>query len=110
MWAHLLGTRTIAARTGIPTSTIRRGGFTEGDFEKIRDYSIELQSLPFYVDETGGLSISQLPARARPLKGEKGLHLLGVDYHPLLQGSGQRGNRNRPRERTQIDQHLEDLG
>src|SRR5712672_3611085 len=80
MSAEQLATRIIAERTGIPSSSIRRGGITETDFEKIRDYSIELQSLPFYVDETGGLSISQLTARARRLKRQKGLDLLVVDY------------------------------
>ncbi len=62
MSAEQLATRIIAERTGIPSSTIRRGGITEGEFEKIRDHAIELQSLPFYVDETGGLSIAQLCA------------------------------------------------
>ena len=46
MSAEQLATRIIAERTGIPSSMIRRGGITEADFEKIRDYSIELQSLP----------------------------------------------------------------
>jgi replicative DNA helicase len=49
MSAEQLATRIIAERTGIPSSTIRRGGITENDFEKIRDYSIELQALPFYI-------------------------------------------------------------
>src|ERR1700754_3074649 len=51
MSAEQLATRIIAERTGIPSSSIRRGGISETDFEKIRDYAIELQSLPFYVDE-----------------------------------------------------------
>ncbi|HLG80191.1 MAG TPA: DnaB-like helicase C-terminal domain-containing protein, partial [Bradyrhizobium sp.] len=46
MSGEQLATRIIAERTGIPSSHIRRGGITEADFEKIRDYSIELQSLP----------------------------------------------------------------
>src|SRR4030088_1746228 len=109
MSAEQLATRIIAERTGIPSSTIRRGGITENDFEKIRDYSIELQSLPFYVDETGGLSISQLTARARRLKRQKGLDLLVVDYIQLLQGSGKRGNDNRVQEVTQITASLKAL-
>ena len=47
---------------------IRRGGISESDFEKIKDYSIELQHIPLYVDETGGLSVAQLAARARRLE------------------------------------------
>src|SRR6476659_6587603 len=90
MSAEQLATRIIAERSGIPSSTIRRGGINERDFEKIRDYSIELQSLPFYVDETGGLTVAQLAARARRLKRQKGLDLLVIDYIQLLQGSSRR--------------------
>src|ERR1700751_5913837 len=102
MSAEQLATRIIAERTGIPSSTIRRGGITETDFEKIRDYSIELQSLPFYVDETGGLSISQLTARARRLKRQKGLDLIVIDYIQLLEGSTKRSSENRVQEITEI--------
>jgi len=109
MSAEQLATRIIAERTGIPSSNIRRGGITENDFEKIRDYSIELQSLPFYVDETGGLSIAQLMARARRLKRQKGLDLIVVDYMQLLQGSGKRGNDNRVQEVTEITTSLKAL-
>jgi len=109
MSAEQLATRIIAERTGIPSSHIRRGGITEADFEKIRDYSIELQSLPFYVDETGGLSIAQLMARARRLKRQKGLDLLVVDYIQLLQGSSRRGNDNRVQEVTEITTSLKAL-
>src|SRR3954451_3029959 len=109
MSAEQLATRIIAEQSGIASSTIRRGGITENDFEKIRDYSIELQSLPLYVDETGGLSISQLTARARRLKRQKGLDLLVVDYIQLLQGSGKRGNDNRVQEVTEITTSLKAL-
>src|SRR5471032_2625312 len=102
MSAEQLATRILAEQTSIASSTIRRGGITETDFEKIRDYSIELQSLPLYVDETGGLSISQLTARVRRLKRQKGLDLIVVDYIQLLQGSGKRGNDNRVQEVTEI--------
>src|SRR3974390_1337720 len=68
MSAEQLATRIIAERSGIPSSTIRRGGISESDFEKIRDAALERQTLPFYIDETGGLSIAQLAARARRLK------------------------------------------
>ncbi len=109
MSAEQLATRILAEQTSIASSTIRRGGITETDFEKIRNYSIELQSLPLYVDETGGLSISQLTARARRLKRQKGLDLIVVDYIQLLQGSGKRGNDNRVQEVTEITTSLKAL-
>ena len=109
MSAEQLATRILAEQTSIASSLIRRGGITETDFEKIRDYSIKLQSLPLYVDETGGLSISQLTARARRLKRQKGLDVIVVDYIQLLQGSGKRGNDNRVQEVTEITTSLKAL-
>ena len=108
MSAEQLATRIIAERTGIPSSMIRRGGITEADFSKLRDHAIELQNLPFYVDETGGLSISQLAARARRLKRQRGLDLIVVDYIQLLQGSGKRSD-NRVQEVTEITTSLKAL-
>src|SRR6202045_3270617 len=108
MSAEQLATRILAEQTSIASSMIRRGGITETDFENIRDYSIELQTLPLYVDETGGLSISQLTARARRLKRQKGLDLIVIDYIQLLQGSGKRSD-NRVQEVTEITTSLKAL-
>src|ERR1700692_2254098 len=110
MSAEQLATRILAEQTSIASSTIRRGAaseaiptrggvISEADFGKSRDYSSEWQSLPLYVDETGGLSISQLTARARRLKRQKGLDLIVVDYIQLLQGSSKRSD-NRVQEVT----------
>src|ERR1700712_1860181 len=109
MSAKQLAARILADQTGISSSLIRRGGISQSEFDKIRDYTIELQHLPLYVDETGGLSISQLTARARRLKRQKGLDLIVVDYIQLLQGSGKRGNDNRVQEVTEITTSLKAL-
>ncbi|HVZ51634.1 MAG TPA: replicative DNA helicase [Pseudolabrys sp.] len=109
MSAEQLATRIIAEQTGIPSSQIRRGGISESDFEKIKDYSIELQHLPLYVDETGGLSVAQLAARARRLKRQRGLDLLVVDYLQLLSGSTKRSSENRVQEITEITTKLKAL-
>ncbi|MGP9811090.1 replicative DNA helicase [Rhodopseudomonas sp. NSM] len=108
MSAEQLATRILAEQAEIASSKIRRGGISESDFERIRDVSIELQTLPLYVDETGGLAISQLTARARRLKRQKGLDLLVVDYIQLLQGSSKKGD-NRVQEVTEITTNLKAL-
>jgi replicative DNA helicase len=108
MSAEQLATRILAERTGISSSSIRRGGISEADFDKIRDHSIEMQNLPFYVDDSGGLSISQLTARARRLKRQKGLDLLIIDYIQLLSGSGRKSD-NRVQEVTEITTGLKAL-
>lgn len=108
MSAEQLATRILAEQTCIPSSNIRRGGITENDFEKIRDHTIELEHLPLFVDETGGLSISQLTARARRLKRQRGLDVLVIDYIQLLLGSGKRSD-NRVQEVTEITTSLKAL-
>src|SRR6201747_1308121 len=109
MSAEQLATRIIAEQSGIPSSLIRRGGITERDFEKIKDVAIELQHLPFYIDETGGLTVAQLAARARRLKRQKGMDLMVIDYIQLLSGSSRRAQENRVQEITEITTNLKAL-
>ncbi len=109
MSAEQLATRIIAEQTKIPSNQIRRGGISEADFERIKDHSIELQHLQFFVDETGGLSVAQLAARARRLKRQRGLDLLIIDYLQLLQGSTRRSQENRVQEITEITTKLKAL-
>jgi replicative DNA helicase len=109
MSAEQLATRIISEQSGIPSSTIRRGGISERDFERIKDVAVELQHLPFFIDETGGLTVAQLAARARRLKRQKGLDLLVIDYIQLLQGSSRRAQDNRVQEVTEITTNLKAL-
>jgi replicative DNA helicase len=109
MSAEQLATRIISEQTEIPSNLIRRGSINETDFEKIKDYSIELQNLPLYVDETGGLSVAQLAARARRLKRQRGLDLMVIDYLQLLSGSTKRSSENRVQEITEITTKLKAL-
>jgi replicative DNA helicase len=64
--------------------------------------------MPLYIDDTGGLSIAQLAARARRLKRQHGLDLLIIDYIQLLTGSARR-NDGRVQEITEISQGLKAL-
>ena len=109
MSAEQLATRIISEQTEIPSNQIRRGNISEADFEKIKDYSVELQNLPLYVDETGGISVAQLAARARRLKRQRGLDLIVIDYLQLLSGSNKRSNENRVQEITEITTKLKAL-
>ena len=75
---------------GVPSYKIRRGDITENEFHHVSQAMIEMQSIPFYIDQTGGISIAQLTARARRLKRQRGLDVLVVDYLQLLSGSKSR--------------------
>ncbi|MGL5736916.1 MAG: DnaB-like helicase C-terminal domain-containing protein, partial [Beijerinckiaceae bacterium] len=62
MSSEQLATRIIAEQSGVSSSRIRRGDIREDEFMKISDTARELQTLPFYIDQTGGLAIAQLAA------------------------------------------------
>jgi replicative DNA helicase len=108
MSAEQLATRVIAEQSGVPSYKIRRGDMREDDFYKITEAAREMQSIPFYIDQTGGISIAQLAARARRLKRQRGLDVLVIDYLQLLSGSGKKGE-NRVQELTEITTGLKAL-
>jgi replicative DNA helicase len=69
-----------------------------------------LHSLPFYIDDTPGLTIAALRARARRLKRQKGIGLVIVDYLQLLQGTGKGSSgENRVQEISEISRGLKQL-
>jgi replicative DNA helicase len=109
MSAEQLATRIIAEQSGVPSYKIRRGDITENDFQQVAEAVREMQSIPFYIDQTGGISIAQLTARARRLKRQRGLDLLVVDYLQLLAGSRTGRNENRVQELTEITTGLKAL-
>ncbi len=108
MSSEQLATRIIAEQAQVPGYKIRRGDITEQDFHRIAEAAREMQQTPFYIDQTGGISIAQLTARARRLKRQRGLDLLVVDYLQLLSGSKSRGD-NRVQELTEITTGLKAL-
>ncbi len=109
MSSEQLATRIIAEQSGVSSSNIRRGRIDEREFERIVEASRQMQKLPLYVDQTGGLSIAQLAARSRRLKRQRGLDLIVVDYIQLLQGSSKKGD-NRVQEVTESTNGLKALG
>ena len=91
MSSEQLATRIIAEQSGVPSYKIRRGEIQDNDFDRIVDAAREMERIPFYIDQTGGISIAQLATRARRLKRQKGLDILVVDYLQLLSGSSKKG-------------------
>ncbi len=108
MSSEQLATRIIAEQSGVPSYKIRRGDITEEDFQHVSQAMFDMQHIPFYIDQTGGISIAQLTARARRLKRQRGLDVLVVDYLQLLSGSRSRSE-NRVQELTEITTGLKAL-
>ena len=109
MSSEQLATRIISEQTEIPSYRIRRGEIEPRDFDQIAAVARDMETMPLYIDQTGGLSIAQLSARARRLKRQRGLDLLVVDYLQLLQGSSRRAAEGRVQEVTEITTGLKTL-
>ncbi|MGO6705166.1 DnaB-like helicase C-terminal domain-containing protein, partial [Rhizobium ruizarguesonis] len=109
MSSEQLATRIISEQTEVSSSKIRRGDINDADFEKLVACSMMMQKVPLFIDQTGGISIAQLSARARRLKRQRGLDVLVVDYIQLMTGSGKSSD-NRVQEITQITTGLKALG
>lgn len=108
MSAEQLATRIIAEQAEISSSSIRRGDINEAQFDKLVDTTKVLEEKPLFIDDTGGLTIGQVSARARRLKRQHGLDLIILDYIQLLSGSG-KSNANRVQEITEITMGLKAL-
>jgi replicative DNA helicase len=109
MSAEQLATRIISEQAGIPSEKIRRGLINEDEFKRLVDTSREMANLPLFIDQTGGISIAQLAARARRLKRQHGLGLIVVDYLQLLTGSSRRASEGRVQEVSEITTGLKAL-
>lgn len=68
-----------------------------------------MQKIPLFIDQTGGISIAQLSARARRLKRQRGLDVIVIDYIQLMTGSSKRAGENRVQEITEITTGLKAL-
>ena len=109
MSAEQLATRILAEQAEIASYKIRRGDISESEFSKLAAAAQTMQTIPLYIDDTGGLSIAQLVARARRLKRQRGLDFMVVDYLQLLSGSSKTASQGRVQEITEITTGLKAL-
>jgi replicative DNA helicase len=109
MSSDQLATRILAEQSGISSENLRMGRISQQEFRSLARAAAELQGLPLYIDDTPGLTIAALRARARRLKRQKGVGMVIVDYLQLLQGSGKNANDNRVNEISEISRGLKQL-
>ena len=104
-----LVTRVLSEQSKVTAEQVRTGNLGRHEFANFARTADRLHSLPLYIDDTPGLTIAALRARARRLKRQKGIGLVVVDYLQLLQGTGRGGNDNRVQEISEISRGLKQL-
>jgi replicative DNA helicase len=109
MSADQLAARILAEQSGLSSEKLRMGKINEQEFLRLARASADLNDLPFFIDDTPGLTIAALRTRARRLKRQKGIGAIVVDYVQLLQGSGKNSSDNRVQEISEITRGLKTL-
>ncbi len=95
--------RLISAEARISMHDMRRGNIRDHQWGKISDAMAALNELPIYLDDTGGLSVSEIRSRCRRLKSAQGLSAVFIDYLQLVQAAMQQSRGiNRNEELSQI--------
>jgi replicative DNA helicase len=93
MSAESLTLRMISSLGRINQSNLRSGRLEEQDWPRIDSAMTQLSGANIFIDETPALTPTEIRARARRLKRERGLDLIVVDYLQLMQVTGTKENR-----------------
>lgn len=99
-------TRMLCAQGRIDSQRLRTGRISEADFTKLSTAASALYKKPIYVDDSPGLTVTEIRAKCRRLRRRPGLDLVIVDYLQLMQGSG---GENRQQEIALISRSLKNL-
>ena len=109
MSASQLAARILADLSSVPSDKIRRGEIKAADFDVFVQKSAEMAETPLYIDDSAGVTISQIRTRARRIKRTHGLDMIFIDYLQLLSGSSRRSSENRVVEISEISRGLKTL-
>jgi replicative DNA helicase len=93
MSAESLTLRMISSLGRINQGHLRSGRLSEEDWPRIDSAMTQLGAAKIFVDETPAMTPTEVRARARRLKRERGLDLIVVDYLQLMQVPGTKENR-----------------
>jgi replicative DNA helicase len=106
MSSEALLQRLLCSRAIVDAHKLRTGSLWRDDREKILRASDELGNAPLFIDDTPGISLSEMRAKAHRLKQSQGrLDLLVVDYLQLMSGGSKRFE-NRTQEVSSISRGL----
>ncbi|HYP78883.1 MAG TPA: replicative DNA helicase [Steroidobacteraceae bacterium] len=93
MPSEQLMTRMLSSVGGVPMQDIRSGRISDQDWVRITSATSQLAEARIFIDESPGLTPTELRARSRRIKREHGLDMVVVDYLQLMQVSGTKENR-----------------
>ena len=100
-----LANRILSSESLVNSENIRKGTLNDEEWGKLAETSGMLSEAPIYVDDSPGLTVLQIMAKARKLKLEKKIELIVIDYLQLITGNSKR-NGSREQEIAEISRSL----
>ncbi len=101
--------RILCSEAMVDSNRMKTGKLEDNDWQKVAKALAPLSEAPIYIDDTPGVSITEIRAKCRRLKLEHNLGLIVIDYLQLMQGSGKKGGENRQQEISEISRSLKIL-
>jgi len=109
MTAESLVLRVLCSHAKVNLRNIREGFMSEHDFPKLTGAAGKLANAPLFIDDSSGLSILQLRAKARRMWQQYGIKLFVIDYLQLLHSTSRRTQENRQQEIADISSGIKSL-
>ena len=100
--------RILCSEAMVDSNKVRTGKLEEGDWGKLAETIGPLSEAEIYIDDTPGISITEIRAKCRKLKIEKEIGMVVIDYLQLIQGTNKR-NGSREQEISEISRSLKIL-
>jgi replicative DNA helicase len=102
--------RMLSRESGVDAWALRTGNLSDSDFEKIGQAMGSLSEAPIYIDDTPGITVSELRTKARREAHQHELGLIIVDYLQLMSGGGKfSSDGNRVQEISEISRGLKGI-
>ena len=100
--------RLLSLESKVDSQRIRTGNLTDDDWARLIESAGVVGRSNLIIDDTPGISISELRSKCRKYKLEHGLQMIIIDYLQLMSGSG-RGSESRQQEISDISRSLKAL-
>ena len=100
--------RILCSEAMVDSNKVRTGKLDEDDWTKLAGKIGQLAEAQIYIDDTPGISVTEIRAKCRKLKLEKGLGMVVIDYLQLVQGTNRRSG-TREQEISEISRSLKIL-
>lgn len=101
--------RLFSLESHVDAQLLRTGNLSDTDWEKLIEGAGTIGNSRMIIDDTSGISISEMRSKCRKYKLELGLDLVIIDYLQLMSGSGGRRNESRQQEISEISRSLKGL-